>query len=107
MRKSGRPDLRGDLVHAVSPCARLCPPYGLRARRNPALALAAAVAVPMAAAASAAQSYPARPIRVIVPYTSKLGFDPMTGLPRAFAAFIAAEIPRWAAIVKSASATSQ
>ena len=38
---------------------------------------------------------------------TKLGFDPMIGSPQDFAAFIAAEIPRWAEIVKSASATSQ
>jgi tripartite-type tricarboxylate transporter receptor subunit TctC len=38
---------------------------------------------------------------------TRLGFDPMIGSPQAFAAFIAAEIPRWAEIVKTASATSQ
>jgi tripartite-type tricarboxylate transporter receptor subunit TctC len=38
---------------------------------------------------------------------ARLGFDPMIGSPQEFAAFIAAEIPRWADIVKSASATSQ
>lgn len=38
---------------------------------------------------------------------AKLGFDPMIGSPQDYAAFIAAEIPRWAGIVKSASATSQ
>jgi tripartite-type tricarboxylate transporter receptor subunit TctC len=38
---------------------------------------------------------------------ARLGFDPMTGSPQEFAAFIAAEIPRWAAIVESASVTSQ
>ena len=38
---------------------------------------------------------------------AKLGFEPMIGSPQEFAAFIAAEIPRWAEIVKSASAASQ
>jgi tripartite-type tricarboxylate transporter receptor subunit TctC len=38
---------------------------------------------------------------------AKLGFDPMVGSPQDFAAFIAAEIPRWAEIVKSVSATGQ
>jgi tripartite-type tricarboxylate transporter receptor subunit TctC len=38
---------------------------------------------------------------------AKLGFEAMIGSPQEFAAFIAAEIPRWADIVKSASTTSQ
>jgi tripartite-type tricarboxylate transporter receptor subunit TctC len=38
---------------------------------------------------------------------AKLGFDPMIGSPQEFAGLIAAEIPRWAGIVKSTSATSQ
>jgi tripartite-type tricarboxylate transporter receptor subunit TctC len=38
---------------------------------------------------------------------AKLGFEAMIGSPEEFAAFIAAEIPRWADIVKSASTTSQ
>jgi len=35
---------------------------------------------------------------------AKLGFEPMINSPQEFAAFIAAEMPRWAEIVKSASA---
>jgi tripartite-type tricarboxylate transporter receptor subunit TctC len=38
---------------------------------------------------------------------TRLGFDPMIGSPQDYAAFIAAEIPRWAEIVKSASAASR
>jgi tripartite-type tricarboxylate transporter receptor subunit TctC len=38
---------------------------------------------------------------------AKLGFDPVIGSPQDFAAFIAAEIPRWVEIVKSVSATSR
>ena len=34
---------------------------------------------------------------------TKLGFDPMIGSPQDFAAFIAAEMPRWAEIVRSTS----
>ncbi len=38
---------------------------------------------------------------------ARLGFDPMIGSPQEFAAFIAAESPRWAEIVRSVSAAGQ
>jgi hypothetical protein len=38
---------------------------------------------------------------------AKLGFEAMIGSPQDYAAFIAAEMPRWAEIVKSVSAASQ
>jgi tripartite-type tricarboxylate transporter receptor subunit TctC len=38
---------------------------------------------------------------------TRLGFDAMIGSPQEYVAFIAAEIPRWAEIVKSVSAASR
>jgi tripartite-type tricarboxylate transporter receptor subunit TctC len=37
---------------------------------------------------------------------SKLGFEAKIGSPQDFAAFIAAELPRWAAIAKSSGVKS-
>jgi len=77
-------------------------------------------------AAAAAQPYPARPIRMIVPFAAggpgdflartvspKLteslgqGMDPSSFTAQAFSAYIASEITKWSRVIKAARVTPE
>ncbi len=61
--------------------------------------VAAAFLVSCGVMFAAAADYPTKPVRLVVVY------PPVGGTPEEFAAFIASEIKKWGAAVKTAKAT--
>ncbi len=69
-------------------------------------ALAAIATLFCAALDAAAQSYPQRPVRLIVPAPA-FGLVPQSGAPEEFGAWAAQERQRWTRVVKQSGAKAE